>query len=138
MHTKVFLLVSFLVITAAYPDGAPEASCFTMLPTHGFEPQTTVPPFLILISSLDVQGGETVTVTVQGRFPLDTFRGFMVQFRNIVYPYEPVGTVLLGEGVRPMNCNGGPTTATHINNLPTAIQPIQWIAPMMRGGVTVQ
>lgn len=138
MLSEVLCFVSLLVITAAYPDGAPEAACRSMLPSHGFDPQTSVPPYLVLISSLDVQSGETVTVTVQGRFPLDTFRGFMVQFRNVDYPHEAVGTVLLGEGVRPMTCNGGPTTGTHINSLPRAIQPVHWIAPMMRGGVTVQ
>lgn len=137
MFTKVLLFASFLAISAAYPDGAPESSCFTMHPNHGSQMQTSAPPFLILITRLEAQGGDSITVTIQGR---DTYRGFMVQFRNVVSPYAPVGTVVRndGHGVRPMTCSGGPTTATHINNVPRAIQLVHWIAPVMNGGVTVQ
>lgn len=137
MNRKVLLFTALLALASAMPDGAPDAACFTMLPDHGSLPQTSPHPFTISLSSTNVQPGQMVVITILSPTP---FRGFMVQPRNIVAPNTPMGTFVRNDalGFQPVTCSGGPTTATHISNVPRTTQIVHWTAPVMNGAVVVQ
>lgn len=134
---KNFFLICAFIATVqhviALPGGAPTAACFTLTPLHGFEPQTSPAPVTIEISNTAIRPGDTTTVRLvaNGSF---TFRGFIVQARNIVAPSSPIGTMIAGDLSQAIDCTGF-TTVTHINNLDKTAVEFQWTAPPMNAGV---
>lgn len=93
--SKIFVL---LIITQtlpriyAFPNGAPEKVCDTMLPFHGggILPANSVPPFRIETSSSIVGQGQVLRVYIAGVPNGLQFGGFMIQARQIRPPYEIV------------------------------------------------
>lgn len=139
MNNLSCLLVIFLAVTAsAFPDGAPDSVCLTMLPDHGGSPITTPAPTRVFPSKTRVRPGETITITIEGIHPAFQFRGFMLQTRNVVSPNNPLGTVVPGTEYKTVNCGGGPTTATHTNNELRSSVVVTWTAPQFTGGVRAQ
>ena len=138
MNKLVFLSVfATIALTSAFPDGAPDSVCTTLLPNHGGFPLASPWPVRIVPSRNRIRPGATITLTVESINPSFEFRGFMMQPRNVVAPNNPLGTVVVGPGYQTVNC-GGPTTATQVNNDLRNRHVITWTAPQFTGGVRAQ
>lgn len=135
---KNFALICAFIATVqhviALPSGAPTAACFTLTPMHGDnQPQTSPAPVTIEIGNTAIRPGDTITVRLvaNGSF---SFRGFIVQARNVVAPNSPIGTMIAGDLSQAIDCSGF-TTVTHINNLDKTAVEFQWTAPPANAGV---
>ncbi|XP_059174443.1 putative defense protein 3 [Physella acuta] len=93
MSCHLLMCLATLVIgrAAAYPDGAPEGTCGSMMPFHySVKGNTSVPLqtpstlpvyFTILINKDKVQRGDTIEVTI--RADKNYFEGFSMQVREV-------------------------------------------------------
>lgn len=83
MFSKIFvvLVAVGIPLVQGYSSGAPAEECSTMTPRHHVDPQKGPSPYDITIDKKFIRAGESVTVTIKGRTPDDTFKGLLVQAR---------------------------------------------------------
>ncbi|XP_022670744.1 putative defense protein 3 [Varroa jacobsoni] len=115
------LCCSMLAAVLAYPSGAPESACQSLMPQHQVSPQTGRSPYGIYVSANAIHSGEPVTVTLQG----GTFRGFLIVARD-----ASTGQVINGSWVafdpqtKVIACG-----LTHVSNNDKQRASGQWTAP---------
>lgn len=122
------LIVSFIQLSYAFPDGASTAACQSMTPNHGANvPQTTPVPFTATTSVASVRPGQTVNVIINRTNAATTLRGFMVQGRaangNVIGQFLPTA------GMRIMGCNPNGGTATHSSADTRNSITLNWVPP---------
>ena len=59
--SAVFLLAAGGFYVNGFPYGAPETTCSTMKPKHGFDAQTSEPPYQITTSASTYSPGQNIT-----------------------------------------------------------------------------
>ncbi|KAL9919695.1 putative ferric-chelate reductase 1 homolog isoform 1-T3 [Glossina fuscipes fuscipes] len=136
--SKIFVLLivaQTLPRIYAFPNGAPEKVCDTMLPFHGggILPANSVPPFRIETSSSVVGQGQVLRVYIAGVPNGLQFGGFMIQARQIRPPYEIMGQFNPSESghSKLMNCgNSVGNSATHSHAGPKAEISLEWQSPI--------
>lgn len=119
-HFLFFIsLISLVVIGIdGLPGGAPTIACESLLPRHGNNIAQTGPsPFQILVNSTNVENGEVIEVTVESDDPTKTFKGFLLQAREVATVYETKGIFVTEEGseIKTNNCQVDSDTVTHIS-----------------------
>uniref|UniRef100_A0A1I8FL74 Inhibitor of growth protein n=1 Tax=Macrostomum lignano TaxID=282301 RepID=A0A1I8FL74_9PLAT len=60
MLLSAVVLLSGVHLSAAFPDGAPNHRCSNLVPMHGFQPQTSAPPYELTFSPDRYSPGQTV------------------------------------------------------------------------------
>ncbi|CAJ0930874.1 unnamed protein product [Ranitomeya imitator] len=84
LHVRIFTLLSLVFLpmySDAFPNGKVEASCASMVPSHGVDPQTTFPPYSLSFSSVNYTGILGFRVTLSKAPGGTDFKGFMIQAR---------------------------------------------------------
>ncbi|XP_063371982.1 putative ferric-chelate reductase 1 homolog isoform X1 [Cydia amplana] len=115
-------------------SGAPPGSCLDQLPRHpDIEPQTSVPPYVVVTSSSQVRQGDKLSVTIgsQPGAPVP-IGGFILQARQVQNPASIVGkflTVPDPENTQIISCRGENDTVTHSNPKDKPAQTFLWQAP---------
>ncbi|XP_063393273.1 putative ferric-chelate reductase 1 homolog isoform X1 [Cydia fagiglandana] len=115
-------------------SGAPPGSCLDQLPRHPeIEPQTSVPPYVVVTSSSQVRQGDKLSVTIgsQPGAPVP-IGGFILQARQVQNPDTIVGkflTVPDPEDTQIISCRGENDTVTHSNPKEKPAQTFLWQAP---------
>lgn len=91
----------------SYSAGAPEGACIDMTPQHHVDPQVSVAPYKLALSSNQLRADEngSVQLKLQGNGAGDTIKGFMIQAR---IGDKPVGkfTVKSKKHAQLLNCGG--------------------------------
>jgi hypothetical protein len=130
----IFVVLNFLNFTYSSPSGAPDSSCNTMRPNHGagITEQTSAPPYKIVTSSLTVNGGEEIQVSIES-LGSEKFRGFLIM------AFSDDGKVVgefsesLNETqqINIKNCPDFPRNGavTHANNIDKNLIKFLWKAP---------
>ncbi|CAL4082332.1 unnamed protein product, partial [Meganyctiphanes norvegica] len=67
---------------AAYSRGAPDSACSSMTPGHGQASQSSTSPFSLTPSSVSVEPGQRMLVTLESTTGSDRFMGFLIQARD--------------------------------------------------------
>lgn len=94
--TPLFGIVLALALTSAvlaapvnqyehHSGNAMQSTCNGFMPgqkLHGHYPQTTLPPYTIEVSHVNINAGDTIVVTVKGNQLVDDFKGVLVQART--------------------------------------------------------
>jgi hypothetical protein len=121
------ILFSILAVYQVYAnsDGATLESCVNLTPIHdSFLPQTSPPPFSVLVSAPSIPSGGSLTVSITSTIQ---YRGFMIQARA-VGSNTPLGAFGLNPDTRAVNCGGDGTitqTTPVLRNLFNSV----WVAP---------
>lgn len=103
-------LVCAIPSAYSYSSGAPEGACGDMTPQHHVAPQSSEPPYKLLLSKskLGSGGDESINVKIQGNGAGDTIKGFMIQGR---IGDKPVGKFQLPtkskKHAQLLSCSGG-------------------------------
>lgn len=124
---SIFLLISFALLTNAYPDGAGIGSCDTLEPQHGVPRQLITAPYFVSISSPSARPGQTVTVFISRSNSTMFIRGFVVEARTA--RGARLGTFLPSAGVRVMACDPIGSVATHSSPEPRTGVSLHWLPP---------
>lgn len=145
IEMKFFLLcliaLSFKVLNSnASPSGAPQRDdvCTDMLPRHGngTEPQTLPAPFELIVSDVDIKGGERLRITIKNSGSA-TFKGFLLQARTDERN-EITGEfyeIIQSEPFNFRNCAlKSHNCVTHANRDPKENVTFEWKAPYDFGG----
>lgn len=136
MWIKVIFIVAAVVnFGSCHSTGAPTQACTTLTPNHGVAAQNTPPPYHVVVP-LQVQQGQTMTVTIANREPGFTFRGFIIQARS-VNTQAVVGRFLITNNMGTVACPTLPTdsVATHSNPSDKSSVALQWVAPTNFNGL---
>jgi Reeler domain len=123
---KLVVIFAFLLIakSSAFPNGAPESACFTLSPNHGTVEQDTWSPVFIEIDSNVVIRGNSVQIKISSS---REFKGFLIQPRTIVQPFQVFGNFEETSEVKTLNCLGRfSNTATHTSPTPRFNQTFTW------------
>ncbi|MFT7809084.1 putative ferric-chelate reductase 1 isoform X1 [Arapaima gigas] len=90
MYVYTFLsIICTLPLALCYGNGKVTGSCGNMIPSHPASSQTSSAPYTVSVNQSSFQGGDTITVTLQGQST--AFRGFLLEARE-VGGGQPVGT----------------------------------------------
>ncbi|GAB6031633.1 hypothetical protein CHUAL_009393 [Chamberlinius hualienensis] len=124
---------------SAYPHGASDQACGTMLPCHGYLPQDPATlPYHIDISATQIQGGQLLNVTLQKNSVNDpSFEGFLLRASPIenddaIGQFTDHDTGL----VRYLTCfNNAEGALTHVSPVLKDNVTAQWRAPYYNGSV---
>ncbi|CAF0714002.1 unnamed protein product [Brachionus calyciflorus] len=82
MISKSLIFLLTLSVVLAYPSGAPDSVCESMVPQHGYDPITSEnPPFEIVYSKMN-HTERTLLVTIQSKEESKRFKGFLIQARR--------------------------------------------------------
>jgi hypothetical protein len=100
---RVFLLIAIPAHIIAFKTGAPEAACDSMIPDHGYTPQSAASPYTITPNKFKVRAGEPVEVTISGS-DSTKFKGFLIQAR---VGNTPIGKFLKEPQNKLLNCGSG-------------------------------
>lgn len=121
MFCRVFVTIALIcAIPSAYSysAGAPEGACGDMTPQHHVDPQSSTPPYKLLLSSKELSSGkdEPIRLTIQGNGAGDTIKGFMIQAR---IGDKPVGKFEVPatskKHAQLLNCSGGSGVSKTLN-----------------------
>uniref|UniRef100_A0A1I8IDJ7 Reelin domain-containing protein n=1 Tax=Macrostomum lignano TaxID=282301 RepID=A0A1I8IDJ7_9PLAT len=132
MLLSAVVLLSGVHLSAAFPDGAPNHRCSNLVPMHGFQPQTSAPPYELTFSPDRYSPGQTVQVTLRGTSG-QSFLGFALAARRVSDDTEE----LVGGFEVPTGAVGGfwysqnaslPNCLTH-SGLPQSEITARWTAP---------
>ncbi|XP_069593529.1 defense protein l(2)34Fc-like [Ranitomeya imitator] len=133
LHVRIFTLLS-LVFLPMYSDGFPngkvEASCSSMVPSHGVNPQTTFPPYSLSFSSVNYTGILGFRVTLSKAPGGTDFKGFMIQARAPSGD-NPQGTFINGTDSQTL-CSTPEfqhTAVTHTNAAMKSNISVIWLPP---------
>ncbi|KAL0811036.1 hypothetical protein ABMA28_010316 [Loxostege sticticalis] len=138
------ILLTLLVLIKSseqYGSGAPSVACNDQLPRHStIQPQTSVPPYVIVPSSSQVRQGDVLNVTVGSPAGAPVpIGGFILQARSIQDQDKIVGkfiSVSDPANTRLTTCSTDNDTATHSNPEEKPALSFQWEAPTdFLGGV---
>ncbi|XP_039218318.1 putative defense protein 3 isoform X1 [Crotalus tigris] len=111
----------------AFPDGAPESACESMLPVHtGVQPQTVPSPYEVLVSTPSFQNGQRVNVQIRG----PAYQGLLLEVRS----FQSAAAVGFWQSppnnTRFLQCSGNPQGAiTHSNTNLKMSQIYSWLPP---------
>ncbi|KAM3827296.1 putative defense protein 3 isoform 2-T2 [Vipera latastei] len=111
----------------AFPDGASQSACESMLPVHtGAQPQSVPSPYEVSVSTPSFQNGQLVNVQIRGA----AYRGLLLEVRSFR------SAAALGFWQSPPNntrflqCSGNPQGAiTHSNTNLKMSQIYSWLPP---------
>jgi len=120
--------------------GAPDNACRGMTPGHGLDPlnngdsdPSDVPVQLTLDppAGSNVAPGQTVTVSLDVKDPEKTFRGFIIQARDVADRETQVGSFAFeGSSVSHMTCGKGiHNSITHRDSTDKSGIKATWTAP---------
>ena len=130
MKIAIFIaIIASLQSVLSFSTGAPAVACSDLRPNHQPNiPQTGPPPFSVLVSSSNIQPGQTVSILIDSTVE---FRGFLVQPRVVgAVPIQSPGTFMSSPTSQNLGCHGGVmNSATHITNGVRTSQTIVWSAP---------
>ncbi|CRK94859.1 CLUMA_CG008351, isoform A [Clunio marinus] len=129
---KFFVIILFVNYSHSFSGGAGSDSCTTLVPRHGsHQPQTSSPPFLIVLSTTSIQQGQNMTITLENTTQTSSFRGFMIQARTVAATPQIIGTFFVNGLVRHVTCSDVPlgSVATHTNAKPKTKVDLTWQAP---------
>ncbi|KAM3958035.1 putative ferric-chelate reductase 1 homolog [Aphomia sociella] len=132
--TLLFTILFLIKSSEQHGSGAPPGACIDQLPRHStIEPQSTVPPYIILTSSSQVRQGDILNVTVGSPAGAPVpIGGFILQARNIQNPDTIVGKFISvpdPEATHIINCRGNNDTVTHSSPNEKPAMTFQWQAP---------
>lgn len=138
----LLLLVTHIRESKSYSMGAPpDKVCGSMEPGHGAVPQTGESPYIINLSSTDVKGGDSVSVTLTSKTGATEFKGFITMGQKSDGNLKnsgsgiPVGTFKLSETgtnsvTRFVKCKEvGDGAVTHTSADGKKSVTFDWIAP---------
>ncbi|XP_077134038.1 defense protein l(2)34Fc-like isoform X2 [Ranitomeya variabilis] len=133
LHVRIFTLLS-LVFLPMYSDGFPsgkvQASCSSMVPVHGADPQTTFPPYSLNFASVNYTGILGFRVNLIKAPGGTDFKGFMIQARSPSGD-NPQGTFINGTDSQTL-CStpeSQNTAVTHINAAMKSNISVIWLPP---------
>ncbi|KAM3915148.1 putative ferric-chelate reductase 1 [Leptodactylus fuscus] len=135
-YITLLLCVGCLATVLGYPSGQISASCDSMLPSHGGNgPQSSVSPYTITVSKTTFVPGDTIAVTIQSKSGSDTFKGFLLQGRQVGGDWI-TGTFTISDSsnTQTLTCGSQANSAvSHTNpNAKTSITAT-WTAPQGAG-----
>ncbi|XP_013195136.2 putative ferric-chelate reductase 1 homolog [Amyelois transitella] len=142
-RSNLVLIAVLLLIHSSeqHGSGAPSGACIDQLPRHStIQPQSSVPPYIILTSSSQVRQGDVLNVTIgsPAGAPIP-IGGFILQAREIQNPDAIVGRFLKvpdPEATHLTSCRGTNDTVTHSSPEDKPAMTFQWQAPTdFLGGV---
>uniref|UniRef100_A0A1I8F7T2 Reelin domain-containing protein n=1 Tax=Macrostomum lignano TaxID=282301 RepID=A0A1I8F7T2_9PLAT len=116
MLLSAVVLLSGVHLSAAFPDGAPNHRCSNLVPMHGFQPQTSAPPYELTFSPDRYSPGQTVQVTLRGTSG-QSFLGFALAARRVSDDTEGAGRRLRGAPPAPSAAFGTARTPAWPNCL---------------------
>lgn len=122
-----FLL--FLNSAQARSYGVSDVVCQNMTPVHGqIEPQLSIARVQVLPHAFKVRRGQRLKVTLQVVSNDFTFRGFLIQARDL-QTGETVGNFVTSGKIKVMVCGKSFSTATHANPTSKSSELLLWNAP---------
>jgi Reeler domain len=100
----IFCVVLRLQLTTQFPTGGGTSACETLTPSHGAnEPQISVAPITLTLSTQNLRQNEAMTVTIEAETGF-SFLGFMIQARTLAENSQVIGRFEITEGMRTVNC----------------------------------
>lgn len=100
-----------------------------MVPGHGAPAQTGPNPYKVIVNKTDVQGTDTVDITLTSTSGTEEFKGFFIQVR------KPNGDKPISEfkgdaeNARTMKCEANKDAMTHPSPASKKSVTVQWVAP---------
>lgn len=119
--------------------GVSNVACQNMTPIHGSSvPQESIARVQIVPHSYRLKRGQQIKVSLRAVSSNFTFRGFMIQARN-VQSNEILGSFLPISDAKIMACGNSFSTASHSNPRAKTVELLLWKAPTnFRGYVRFQ
>lgn len=119
--------------------GVSNVACQNMTPIHGSSvPQESIARVQIVPHAYRLKRGQQLKVSLRAVSSNFTFRGFMIQARN-VQSNEILGNFLPFSDAKIMACGNSFSTASHSNPTAKSVQLLLWRAPAnFRGYVRFQ
>lgn len=117
LQLVVFCVILRLQATWAFSSGAGTSACESITPSHPpHEPQISMAPIILTLSTQNLRQGETMTLTIEAQEDF-AFRGFMIQARTLAENSQVVGRFLERDNMRTVSCLtlAEESVATHIN-----------------------
>lgn len=138
MQLTIALLTSATLVTlaAAYPSGAPDFACDTMIPLHGVGPQSGDGGY-----SVSVNGGSSFTPGKANAVKLsgsDQFKGFLIRFSTSSTTSTATTNAGSWSSDVPSNAHIDCTDksgVTHSDSSLKGSMELQWMAPESSGDV---
>lgn len=132
----IFCVILRFQCSWTFSSGAGLSACETMTPNHGLnQPQISLSPVTITLSTQNVRQGEFLTVTLEGQDGFE-FRGFMIQLRTLTEELNVVGRFEIKEGMRTVFCSfPQDSVATHTSATPRTKIELTWQAPTTFVGI---
>ncbi|KAJ0171929.1 hypothetical protein K1T71_012692 [Dendrolimus kikuchii] len=139
--STLLTLLLFIKPSEQYGSGAPPKACVDQLPRHeSIQPQTSVPPYIIMTAASQVRQGDKLNVTIGSPVGASVpIGGFILQARQIQNPDTIVGKFVsvpdpMKEHI--ITCNADNDTVTHSSPADKPAMTFQWEAPTdFLGGV---
>ena len=127
------ILWVFLAFTTDFSSGRSYAvstiACQNMTPIHGVDPQTSIPKVQVLPHVMRLNRGQQIKVSLQTVTPGSTFRGFLVQARDVI-TNKILGFFLSDNNeMKVMVCGDSYSTVSHSNPSQKSTQILTWRAP---------
>ncbi|XP_053620478.1 putative ferric-chelate reductase 1 homolog [Plodia interpunctella] len=137
----LFAVILLIRYSEQHGSGAPSAACIDQLPRHStIQPQSTIPPYIIVTSSSQVRQGDVLNITIGSPAGAPVpIGGFILQARQIQNPDAIVGRFLKvpdPEATHLTSCSSTNDTVTHSSPEDKPAMTFQWQAPTdFLGGV---
>ncbi|XP_039526368.1 putative ferric-chelate reductase 1 [Pimephales promelas] len=125
----LYILLACFGIVQCYPNGLVSESCGSLMPVHGSNAQTSVPPFTVTVDKTTFKEGDEITVSLNA--PSENFEGFMLQ-ANLVGLINPIGTFTVTDSTaRGLTCNNVANRAvSHTTKSGKTSVQAKWTAPI--------
>lgn len=132
LHYLIILVMTHALVSAR-SFSVSNAACDSMTPEHGSnQPQTTIARFQIIPHQIKLNRGQEMKVTLQRTSNNFTFRGFMLQSRDI-NTNRVVGYFIL-KNYNVISCGESSNTATHRDPSQKISETLIWRAPKQYSG----
>jgi len=130
--TSYLLIVLCVSSIHTLPNGAPETTCYSLLPFHGggsISPLQSQSLFSIKPQNTAVGQGQILRIEIQGSIQHLSFKGFMIHARTLNGKIVGKFAASADGLVKLINCDGNENTATHSNTNPKVDFGLDWQAP---------
>lgn len=104
MLKVIAIVLTILGASIAYPTGAPEEICDSMIPGHGVDPQSSRFEYKATPSEEVVKSSQTVKIEIRGP---RSFKGFLIEMRD---GDNAVGKFIIQDNdanAKTLNCHSG-------------------------------
>lgn len=138
MLLRSLILVFLIKSSRGFITGAGTSACVTMTPSHNnVESQITAMPVSMTPSVTNVMQGQTMTFVLEGIQTGYLFRGFIARAQSLAEDPQVLGSFVITEGMRTVQCPTMSTTAvaTHTSAEQKTRIELTWVAPTEFSGI---